>query len=49
MGSVGAACDVPNLFVVGGSSFVTSGARGPTAMIGLGCCPDRMLEHRLEW
>jgi len=42
--------DVPNLFVVDGSSFVTGGAVGPTPTIGALAlrCADGIWEHRRE-
>ena len=43
--------DVPNLFLVDGSSFVTSGAVGPTPTIGALAlrCADRLWERRRDW
>jgi len=43
--------DVPNLFVVDGSSFVTSGAVGPTPTIGALAlrCADGIWQRRKEW
>lgn len=43
--------DVPNLFLVDGSSFVTSGAVGPTPTIGALAlrCADGIWERRREW
>jgi choline dehydrogenase-like flavoprotein len=43
--------DVPNLFVVDGSCFVTGGAVGPTSTIGALAlrCADGIWEHRAEW
>jgi len=43
--------DVPNLFVVDGSSFVTSGAVGPTPTIGALAlrCADGIWQRREEW
>ena len=43
--------DVPNLFVVDGSSFVTAGAVGPTPTIGALAlrCADGIWERRREW
>ena len=43
--------DVPNLFVVDGSSFVTAGAVGPTPTIGALAlrCADCIWERRREW
>jgi len=43
--------DVPNLFLVDGSSFVTSGAVGPTPTIGALAlrCADGIWQRRREW
>jgi choline dehydrogenase-like flavoprotein len=43
--------DVPNLFVVDGSSFVTGGAVGPTPTIGALAlrCAEGIWERRREW
>ena len=43
--------DVPNLFIVDGSSFVTSGAVGPTPTIGALAlrCADGIWNRRREW
>jgi len=43
--------DVPNLFLVDGSSFVTAGAVGPTPTIGALAlrCADGIWERRREW
>ena len=43
--------DVRNLFIVDGSSFVTSGAVGPTPTIGALAlrCADGIWERRREW
>src|SRR5262249_51996862 len=43
--------DVPNVFVVDGSSFVTSGPVGPTSTVGALAlrCADRISQRRREW
>jgi choline dehydrogenase-like flavoprotein len=43
--------DVPNLFIVDGSSFVTGGAVGPTPTIGALAlrCADGIWDRREEW
>jgi choline dehydrogenase-like flavoprotein len=43
--------DVPNLFLVDGSSFVTGGAVGPTPTIGALAlrCADGIWQRRREW
>jgi len=43
--------DVPNLFIVDGSSFATSGGVGPTPTIGALAlrCADGIWERRAQW
>jgi choline dehydrogenase-like flavoprotein len=43
--------DIPNLFLVDGSSFATAGAVGPTPTIGALAlrCADGIWERRREW